>query len=319
MSADLIVQDAPRTIPPEEMIAARLGETPFDHERFYSRLRELREEVVQDAGGTFIPLIFGMPRPTPYSAEPISEDNKVAVSYEPNSLTSYPRNTFRQGVPVSPVDLGNGMQARVPGLVQNDPMTEDDVNERVRMMREFDRLRFPNNPSEMNQMNGVTVITNNVGDVSISMNSPYPISLPQDSTLRHNEKLAVPFQTTLTNRLFLAAVLRKIGLAPNEVYQALATQPRAIDFEQRQYTVDERAIIGDLSAIPSLDPFVIVDLKIPAEHRDALRWEPSNGVTLSAEEMHKLVFTTARFDNEGNVIFDTSPPIPPQLPHTPTS
>jgi hypothetical protein len=272
---------------------------PFDHELFRARLRELKDEVVDDGGVVLIPMTFGQPSPD----EAIINDTELVLSYEPNSLFTYSRNTLR--APKKHVErLG-------PLIIDDfttepDPMTEDDVRKRVEMVQNFEPLAFPAQPNRLNQMNGITVMTDAEGKMKISLNCPYPIMPSPESPVRGDSTLPVPGNDHLATRLYYAAVLHEMGFDADFIYRAVGTpQPIPVSDENglsRTYKPDDQKVLSFLGSIPALRGNRTFDAQTYTS-----QWVQSEALPYSQEEVWQTVITTARFGGNGNVIFGVRP------------
>lgn len=204
---------------------------------------------------------------------------------------------------------------RVGPLVVNDytaepdPMRLSDVKSREEMVYSFDRLRFPHKPNRINQMNGITTITDQEGNVSVSMNCPYPLRPTQESPVRGDSSLPVPFTDAPTTRIFYAAYLRRMGFESEFIAKALAFQPRpATEIVNGIYNADSyERIMSELRSIPALHSYF-------SSTRENLErvWTPPVGVTASPEDVYKAIMTTAQLQPDGNITFDINPPQQPQ-------
>lgn len=119
------------------------SDKPFDHEAFHKSLKSVRDKVIDTGGIVFIPLLWGMPDPEEY----FEEGNQLRIYYDSDHLTTYPEFTLRR--PVSHVVRIGPFVAR-DYTSEPDPMTENDVNERVEAIHNFAPLVFPNHTNRFN-------------------------------------------------------------------------------------------------------------------------------------------------------------------------
>lgn len=278
----------------------RSGE-PFDHEAFREGLRGLKERVLEDEGGViFVPLLWGTPDP---SEGEITEDNQLVINYDVDNLATYPDFTLRRPGPSLRVIPGVGIVDDYSRPA--DPMTEADVKERVRAVQQFEPLVFPNHPNGFNQMNGVTVLTDDEGLVRVSLNCPYPFFPVGDPLVKNEPTLPVPFYDDFQTRLFMAAMLHEMGFGPDFVYRATAFRVRpqaAASAHRGEYVRDEGQVLASLAAVPSLEGNLVFDVPIMGR-----RWVPSGDLPKNPEEVYRTILTTARFTEDGSVAFETVP------------
>lgn len=270
---------------------------PFDHSKFRQRLREIRGGVMETGGIVFIPLVWGMPQP----AENFTEDNRLPVRYTPRSLrTSYPRFNLRRDVPEV---LEFGEWAFYDFTSKPDPMTEADVKARVQMVQDFEPLVFPEHRNGFFRMNGVTVITNEGGLARISLNFPDSLQPAEDSPLRVDTDLPVPYEDSFATRVFFAAVLHEMGLEADFIFHAVGTfQPQPIAGREGEYAVTdrERRVTSDLSSIPSARRrYLVFD-----EEMGRFVWTKQEGGPKTPEEVYRNIITAAHFEKDGNIAFE---------------
>lgn len=278
--------------------ALKRSNRPFNHELFRQRLTALRHSIVETGGIVFFPIVWGSPHPE----EQFTEDNQLVVKYDPDHLTTYPLNTLRDPVPhLTQV----GPFIAYDYKSEPDPMRVRDVEERVRMVQNFERLRFPTKQNRFNQMNGITIMTDVEGNVSVSLNCPYPLRLGEESSVRGDSTLPVTYpEDSFTTRVYYAAYLRVMGCDDKLIYGALAVKPRPASAEiDGTYVLDEaREILTALNRVPSLGSYFVYD-----SDTHELRWTPPKGITATPKDVYRTILTTAHFQDNGNVRFEIIP------------
>lgn len=278
---------------------------PFNHELFRRRLIELRDSVMETGGIVFFPLVWGSPYPEEY----FTENNQLGVNYDPDVLTTYESHTLRDPVPHKE-KIG-------PFIVQDytsepDPMLVKDVEERVKMVQSFQRLRFPTKPSKFNQVNYNTAMTDESGNVSVSLNCPYGLNLDKESPVRYDSDLPVSPLSDFTARVYYAAYLRAMGCSDDLIYKAVAFQPKSLARETgNTFLLDEeQEALRALNEVPPLDTYLKYD---HITHKS--KWTPPPEISVNPVEVHRAIITTAHFLDNGNVGFELTlkPPQPKQL------
>jgi len=231
--------------------------------------------AVLDTGGVVF-IPLVLGMPSPEEAV-ISPDNKVLVQYEPESLITY-----------------SGKEEAIS---------------------RFDRLQFPRKPNQYNQMNGITAMTDQEGNVCVSMNCPYPFSPTQESAIRADSSLSVPSNDTMQTRIFFAAYLKQMGFNPEFIAKAMALQPRPITgIEGDGYTTDSPdEIMTQLYNIPALRSY-FTDRSEDDPENSVSAWTPPPGITATPEEVYKTIVTTACFQPDGTIAFDVNQSKEPNIP-----
>ncbi len=249
--------------------ALRRLNRPFNHELFQQRLRALREFIVESGGIVFFPLVWG----SPYPKDKFADDNQLVINYDPDNLATY-----------DPED-----------------MSVEEVQERVREVQTFERLRFPTKPSRFNQMNGIATMTDAEGNVSISINCPYPFILGTESPVKYDSALPVAYpEDSFTTRVYYAAYLRAMGCDSDFIYKALAIKPRSRSaIADGTYIPDEaEEALTALGQVPSLSKYLDYDLA------GKLRWTPPRGTNTTPKDVYRTILTTAHFQDDGNIGFE---------------
>lgn len=147
-------------------------------------------------------------------------------------------------------------------------------------------------------------MTDEKGLVRISLNCPYPFPVSEESPVKPEYTLPVPYNDSFPMRVFCAAVLNEMGFDPDFVYRAVAHQPRTTtpeSAEKAEYEIDKRWMISDLRSVPSLEANIVFD---PEEM--VSRWVNSADMPDDPEEVYRTILTTARFGDDGDVTFKTT-------------
>ena len=210
----------------------------------------------------------------------ISPDNRVLVQYEPDYLLTY-----------------SGKEEAIS---------------------RFDRLQFPQRPNQYNQTDGITAMTDQEGNVCMSLNCPYPFSPTPESAIRADTSLSIPTIDTMQTRIFFAAYLRKMGFDSEFISKAIALQPRTVTgTEGNGYTTDSHnEIMTQLYDIPALRSyFSDQSTDNPEDFDDSVgSWNPPPGITATPEEVYKTMMTTACFQPDGTIAFDIHQSNEPNMP-----
>lgn len=256
----------------------------FDQESFRAQVIAAKDKVIDTGGVVFIPLLFGMPTPD----ESTFKDTVLQVPYEIDYLVSYSSNSFTDTEPNRSRQL---------------PLRNRDVTDRAQSVREHKILKFPNKPKCFHQMNGITTLTDDDAEVRISLNCPYPMVPSQESGIRHDSGLPVPFNDHITTRIYFAAYLRLMGFDNDFIANALSFQPVPMEnTDGNTYSADSQdRMTGTLLQIPILaDTFHYSS----QENDSSGYWIASDGAVINAEKMYRLIIDSAVFQPDGSIKFD---------------
>ena len=256
----------------------------FNQEFFQSQVALAKDKILDTGGVVFIPLLFGMPCPD----ESTFKGNVLQVPYEIDYLVSYSSNSFTDTEPNRSRQL---------------PLRSRDVADRAQSVREHKILKFPNKPNCFHQMNGITTLTDDDAEVRISLNCPYPLVPSQESGIRHDSGLPVPFNDHITTRIYFAAYLRLMGFDNDFIANALSFQPVPMEnTDGDTYSADSQdRMTGILLQIPILADTYRYSSK---ENEFSGHWVASDGTTINAEKMYRLIIDSAVFQPDGSIKFD---------------
>ncbi len=282
--------------PASETVTQRLERTGFvfDHQHFYQKLTQIKDQVLIDTSGSvFIPLLWG--QPYVYEKDnPISNKNVVEMKYDPDHLLLFERFTFRR--PVKDIRTVSGVSAYMyTSTPESLNMSDDDVLNRTQRTEKLDLMVAPEYRNILHQQGGTTVMTDETGLVRVSINCPYGLALPENSPVKGEADFPNIFDGSMITRIYLAAILRKMGHDNDLVVKATSLEPREVS--PNEFSVAEQRIIYALLEIPSVrkkyfqDGNWIKSIETPSEPIDIFR----------------AIMTSAQFDKDHNISFAITP------------
>lgn len=224
----------------------------------------------------------------PCPDESTFKDAVLQVPYEIDYLVSYSSNSFTDTEPNRSRQL---------------PLRNRDVTDRAQSVKQHKILNFPNKPKCFHQMNGITTLTDDDAEVRISLNCPYPLVPSQESGIRHDSGLPVPFNDHITTRIYFAAYLRLMGFDNDFIANALSFQPVPMEnADENTYSADSQdRMTGTLLQIPILADTFHYSSK---ENEFSGHWIALDGTTINAEKIYRLIIDSAGFQPDGNIKFD---------------
>lgn len=271
--------------PASETVTQRLEREGFvfNHELFYRRLKEIKDLVLADGEIVFIPLVWGQPLTETVG---FTKDNRLTISYQVSELIAYPYIPLR--------DAPMGIRP-----------TPGEVEERMRMVQNFELLRFPHLPNGFNCHNYVTSITDEDGLCRISLNCPYGLIPSEEAPVRINSRLSAHYENTLATRLLFAAILKEMGYDEEFIFKAVAYQSGRIDRADKkiEFVTDKTRALTSLYLIPSLRRNFLTDDKT----LEIKGWKKTENLPYDIETVYKTVITSAHFAEDHNVYFKITP------------
>jgi hypothetical protein len=248
----------------------------FNIDIFRERLSKLRDQVINDGGIVFIPLVWGIPSTRDaYPENGIIEVNTAnwnLLAPGINLLQGFlPRGYYKGGIYIDDFQ------------VEDIPLTQDQINVGISMVSSFEEMKDTENKSSINFREGVTTMIDPNGRMYISFNSPTSLPLKDPENIAENEfkynmNVPVPAGPNLATRLFYSAYLKEIGLNDDEIYSALNI-PIGLEGDFKLRRENLHIVESDYS-----------DLGIAMDS--------------DAQLKHRQMFSSARFDDRGNIVYE---------------
>jgi len=296
MTDDRLVKTEPKRFQPaSETVVQRLERTGFvfDHEHFYQRLAEIKKLVsVDPSGSVFIPLLWGQPY-IHGEENLISDKNVIKIEYDPSHLLMFDRFTFRR--PVKDVRSSGGVSVYMyTSTPESINMSDEDMVNRAQRVENFDLMVAPEYANIIHAQGGTTIITDESGLVRVSVNCPYGVALSKDSKFKGADFPNI-FDGSMITRIYLAAILRKMGFDSDLISQATSLDPREVS--HGEFAVMPERIINALYEVPS----------VKREYFRQGRWTKSVKHPHKPDDIYRAIMTTARFTEDHNVSFRITP------------